>query len=37
VRSRSAGVALSTLVRPLVDRVSMRSSSVLMESPEGKD
>ena len=34
VRSRSAGVALSVPVRPLVDRVSMRSIKVLILPPE---
>src|SRR5271157_2483016 len=33
-RRRSPGVALSVLVRPLVDRLSMRSSKVLIEPPE---
>jgi hypothetical protein len=34
VRSRSAGVLLSVLVRPLVDRDSRRSIKVLIEPPE---
>jgi hypothetical protein len=37
VRSRSAGVLLSVLVRPLVDRVSMRSIKVLIVPPEKKE
>src|SRR6516164_8107944 len=34
VRSRSAGVLLSVLVRPLVDRDPRRSIKVLIEPPE---
>ena len=34
VRSRSAGVEPTALIRPLVDRVSMRSIKVLIVPPE---